>query len=120
MLTRADIDALRVARARIARGWCQGMAAADEAGNKIEWREDAPRMCLLGACAAGTWRAPEADGTEIHRALAIDLPSHYGPGVEAALMQWNDASNRTKEQVLALIDDTIVREEAALARECVA
>lgn len=76
-MTRADaIEILRAARARIERGWCQGV-----------WHKSCPdRYCAIGALTKSglsVWICP--------RLLSCEDP-----------VSFNDAPERTKEDVLQL------------------
>lgn len=65
--------------------------------------------CLTGAiaAAAGT-RMRDGDGYEMAcRALGSFLTKRRLASPDIALIEWNDAAGRTKEQVVALIDKAI-------------
>lgn len=96
-------NSLQHARSEVAKGWCQGML-----GN------DAGEVCAKGALHHGVGRdISNTEGTEywdtyfaamdyLLKDVVIELPAGYDP-----LVQWNDSSIRTQEEVLALFDKAI-------------
>lgn len=102
----STIDLLRKARALIEQGWSQGCGAKDANGFPVSTSsQEATSYCAIGALEAagdlsfGHWRALEA--------LRAGLP-------EASITGWNDARDRTKEEVLDLYDRVIAGLEAAV------
>lgn len=80
--------------------WCQGdFSKIDPDTGKMGW-------CLLGGLAAsGVNYSPTLDA--LH--TAMDGPKNHG-----AIAGWNDAPERTKQDVLDLIDRAIALEGAAV------
>jgi hypothetical protein len=97
------------ARALIERGWCQGVDARDENGQRINpWNPGARSWSLLGALV--TAEDTEADVVahveldQFARAVAL-LGEVTGT---SSLQEWNDEAGRTHEQVLAVFDSAVV------------
>lgn len=83
-------------------GWIQGSYHANEG------------YCLVGAVTEAN-KAFRATSTYPHLIQsAIDTGYEFGPFIfdDTPLFDWNDEPNRTKEEVLALIDATIARLES--------
>lgn len=102
LIEKTDLEALRDARAKIERGWCQSLAAMDKCGCGVSPRlETACMWCIIGAIAA----------------VAFDLKQYYrmfdllGSVVGVDVVIWNDAPGRTQAEVLAAFDRAIEIEE---------
>lgn len=83
---------LKAAEVIETRGWCQG-AHSNSRG----------QVCALGALAAVVGRDPYDDPLTDEEAAALramGFKSHYGPELEP-IWKWNDAPDRTKEEVIA-------------------
>lgn len=97
-----DVKALERARARVAKGWCQGWYAKGKSGKDVSiLSKYAVQWCAIGA-----------------------FKTHMPAGAESALKQaidtyhviaWNDAKQRTQEEVLAAFDRAIELAKADLA-----
>jgi hypothetical protein len=90
------IVGLRKVRKLIAGGWTRGTFARNARGVPVPPQDKrAVRFCPSGACwrVGGAWR------------LIRLIEAEIGPC--ATLNIWNDCSERTKAEVLALIDKTI-------------
>lgn len=99
------IDILREARALIAKGWAQGAFARDKCGSKVlHYSPDACAWCLSGALRAA-WGGSEEYLHARNFVVAVIGAS--------CLPTWNDAPDRTKEDVLAALDEVISRVLAA-------
>lgn len=101
---------LKGVRGLLERGWCQGAYARDEDGAICPaWSERAVRFCLSGACyRVGMNTSPRKD---IKHHLVETAQKMGAPSLPA----FNDT--HTKAEVLALVDRTIERVEAANGRE---
>jgi hypothetical protein len=105
---------LRRVRELIVKGWCKGsnaFAAPDENGLREAVEYDDPRAvswCLNGAA----WNAAldTCNGSEIRSALWNALPDG-SCAYFSRLQGWNDTSERTHGEVLAVIDTAIARSE---------
>lgn len=98
------IEILTAARALLEKpeAWCQGQSAKDAKGKRVRWESDAAcSWCVLGA---------------VSRALGHKwTPMDYSAAVTALGAQtrpfspqgWNDRSERTHADVLALFDKAI-------------
>jgi hypothetical protein len=96
MTTKANVRrALRNARKRVARGWCQGSYATDANFISVApWSRRAVCWCLVGSYYGRPWAEP------VRRAISEALDNGY-------LANWNDARDRLKGEVLDLIDRAI-------------
>ncbi len=92
-------DVLRAVRERLARGWSQGAPARDASGRPVAfWGDGACSWSLSAAFAlAATDGLPEGYVPNSIRAFA-DVTGAL------SLEAWNDAPDRTKEELLAAID----------------
>ncbi len=100
------VEILRAARQLlIDRGWTQGTFARDAKGARTLYdAPDAVCYCSLGAImVVGRGFAPEASTLALTKAI--------GSGHPANVAEWNDAKDRTKEEVLAAYDRAIVLAE---------
>jgi hypothetical protein len=80
---------LKKARAKVARGWCQGAMYGDNGA-----------VCALGA----VW---QAEGPDLRDDLAREAISAAAQALDpyfTHLADWNDAPHRTKAEVLAAFD----------------
>lgn len=91
---------LRNARERVAFGWCRRAFATDADGHPVDERDPrACRWCLAGAVCV------EPDNAAIDAAIGeLEQEIHARDGFPYAVVAWNDAHGRTKEEVLSLID----------------
>jgi hypothetical protein len=95
-----------LARARqlVAYGWCQGAEARDgDGGSTNAWSPLAVRWSLLGALVAAVDLPPDPPAAylgPLRRALAA-LAEVMD---EASLARWNDAPERTRDDVLAIVE----------------
>jgi hypothetical protein len=92
---------LQGAAALVSRGWARGASAVDEEGNPVEPSSPlAQRWSAQGALQA-VWdgsAAPEAGRGELERAsLALSA-------VVGDIQEWNDAPERTLEEIMAAYD----------------
>jgi hypothetical protein len=102
------------ARRLVAGGWCQGAHARDEAGLEVpSWSEEARSWSLLGALLASWHRQDSQDNGDI---VAHLTDAHaLGEATEAlgevvgtaALDGWNDDPDRTRADVLAVLDSAV-------------
>lgn len=105
-------DVLIEARRLIAAGWCQGgFARCDAGGCKID-DPAATHFCIVGALRAAGYRVTRGAP---NRTLAAELlVSQAMTGLEiyaVNLVLWNDRPGRTQEEVLALLDRALARQE---------
>lgn len=89
------LNGLRIARARIAKNWCQDCEI------KIERRWYAPWSFKTSYCAIGAIE----DKEDLRMVLLHQLGIPFGDYDDIA--DWNDAPDRTKEEVLELFDEAI-------------
>jgi hypothetical protein len=89
------VEALKVARARIADRWCP-QGGTDEMGG----------VCIIAALGyAAPWQSREYESARNYMRRAIPIPN------SESLPEWNDAAGRTQGEVIAAFDRAI-----ALAR----
>lgn len=90
--------------------WTQGMMAADDLGSRVGAKDPAACCwCIMGAdCLTDTANVLHRDTSAVHalRATITAFDGEYCRSVSG----WNDMPGRTHEEVLRLIDATIVRE----------
>lgn len=103
------VETLKQARVLIERGWTQNAFARDADGRQVSFDNPAATCyCLSGAVGAITG----VDGDLWHQ---VQLRLEETPEVgDNGIAFWNDATYRTKEQVLALIDRVIAEETVPL------
>jgi hypothetical protein len=99
------------ARRLVRRGWCQGAHARDRDGLEVpSWSEEARSWSLLGALLSSWHRQDSQGDTDVVAQLA---EAHaLGEATEvlgevvgtAALDRWNDSAQRTKKDVVAVMD----------------
>lgn len=95
-----DAENLRAAKAKIEQGWCQGFYAVDARGLKVSpYSKDAARYCIVGAL----WAVAGEDVGVVNR--CCDLLSE-AVGLRGVI-GWQDAPDRTSEEVLALFGEAI-------------
>lgn len=97
------VKALKKAKALIQQGWCQGAYARSSSGLEVFSDKDAVSYCVSGAIRSVV-RHTEYDKFLLERALNLALPLLDR---KRGLVNWNDSSVRTKEQVLCLFDKAI-------------
>jgi hypothetical protein len=102
------------ARRLVKRGWCQGAHARDGAGLEVpSWSEEARSWSLLGALLSSWHRQDSQDDGDITAHL-VDAHA-LGEATEvlgevvgtAALDRWNDATKRTKNEVVDAMDGAL-------------
>lgn len=92
---------LIAARAKVEKGWCQGVAARTSKGVSVSFADPAAaRSCILGALYATT-KDPVGVQTCLYTALRNRGIS------DLSLSAYNDIKGRTKKSVLALFDEAI-------------
>lgn len=95
-------NALRAVRARLERGWSQGVDARDADGLAVPLgNEDAHSWSVLGAFALAA-----TDGTPTNR-IAPALRALADVTQTRSLVEWNDNPHRTRQQVLDAFDSAI-------------
>ena len=106
------LELLRGARARVARGWCQGAMARDARGRSVACTSRE----AVAWCIAGGIRAEENGRSERHFQAAmgaIELVEWEGDGLNA--ISRNDSRHGTRLGALILLDWAIRDELARLA-----
>ena len=99
-------DALRAVAAQIERGWSQGADARDAHGRSVGLNSDkAQAWSLLGAFGLAATDGVPPD--HVRRAL-VALSGVIGTD---SLQRWNDAPDRTREEVLFALDEAIAQIE---------
>lgn len=111
-MAREQVALLHAARARVQTGWTQRAYARDEWRRGVDPLDpEAIAWCLFGAVVA----AAEGDGARMAPVLRILRRLVKAPDAEAAdvtvIVTWNDQPGRTREEVLALLDDAIALAE---------
>ena len=114
----ADVTAAAMvseARRLVESGWCQGAHARDAAGLEVpSWSEEARSWSLLGALLSSWHRQDSQDDADVVANLA---DAHaLGEATEvlgevvgtASLERWNDATKRTRADVVAAMDSALV------------
>ena len=93
---------LRRALARIRKGWVQGKQASDAQGGEVGWNDpSAVRWCLAASV--------DFDyQSELRLLRTLRLPDH---SPTHTLVAWNEAPERTREQVIALLENAIADAE---------
>lgn len=89
------LSVLFAAREAVSRGWCQGT-----------FRDSEGRVCAVGAIrrAAGGDESAVAPGITVNRALDTFIEANDIPWLVSS---WNDAPNRTQNDVVAAFDRAI-------------
>lgn len=83
------------------KGWIQGCYARDINGNVVDtYSENATQFCLMGAIYAAGLFYTKTQGV-------VFRVTKYIPKQYSNLVEFNDASNRTKEEVIQLLDCAI-------------
>lgn len=105
------VKRLKRARELLEQGWCKGHLARDKAGKVADlYGTGVDSVCLRGACMRAEWEA---------QAPWLYLEERVAGGVKARgytdVARYNDAPERTKEEVIALMDETIKTAEVVLA-----
>ena len=116
MATTAEkLTVLRVGRAYVVQGWCQGAIARTDDGEPTlaaqPWAEE---WCSEGALEAAAHGLVESDEWVealycLQDVLAVREPENRG------VSRWQDEPHRTKEDVIDLFDAGIARLEEFLA-----
>ncbi len=98
------LEGLKRAKALIERGWTQHTRARDAAGDPTHADSaDAVMFCVDGACVRVAFETG-IDGWAIADRLETALGKR---GFNASIARWNDRPDRTKEEVLALMEEVI-------------
>ena len=96
------------ARAKIEKGWCQGVAARDINGESVHaTSSDAVQFCILGALGSVRGRISVEGTSWLYHAIHNGAPKLGGFTISA----YNDAPWRTQEEVLAIFDKAIALAE---------
>lgn len=112
-------EVLKRAREKLDAGWTQGAYARDESGKVVDFVDPlAKSFCLIGAYRSAAVEMLNASktgwwqDTEPGRFIVAKI------GTESGVL-WNDRSERTKEEVLELLDQTIANalEQEGIAEE---
>jgi hypothetical protein len=94
------VQVLKSARARIERGWCQGVWAKNAKGQETSVRgEDAVCWCAMGAVVASSTTST------LHTEAAVRF--YLAEAVGKDVQVFNDTPNRKKEEVLVMFDKAI-------------
>ena len=113
MSDETKIDELLLAtRERLAFGWTQGTTLQDIDGEPTSDPAEAARFCVLGAFAHAS-HSLHTDAYTYHSAMqrlceAID-PSATRAAPLVFIPVWNDAEERTQDDVLAAFDAALAR-----------
>jgi len=95
-------------RSKIASGWTQSCAARNRAGFPVvAYSEDAVQWCLVGSIGANKNVRGMSNMNvrmEVYRIIADLLANRNEP---PSMELFNDKENRTKEEVLELLDEAI-------------
>ena len=116
MTDETQVDELLVAtRERLAFGWTQGTTLQDLEGAPTSEPSEAARFCVLGAFAHASYSLG-SDVDTYHSALQR-LCDVIDPGATraaplVAIPVWNDAHERTQDDVLAAFDAALARSGA--------
>lgn len=105
------VDVLKLAKELIAKGWCQYYAAIGAGGRPVfPGSSYACKWCLTGSLVGAiSMKKGLASYTELLRTSSFAMREALGTD---ALMAWNDAPDRTQEDVLAAFDKGIAIAEA--------
>ena len=102
---------LEKAKALVASGWTQGYIAEDPSGHSCCPMSDvACRWCLLGACERAMFDHGHHQKDSWLEMLAVVKRAISASG-EISPIAWNDAPERTQQDVLAFLDAAIERLE---------
>lgn len=112
-MSEITIDIFKGAKVRIQEwGWIQGQEALTENGVAVESSDpEAACFCVMGAIERvgyDLWRADVADYKVMSAAVQEALEA-AGDIAGDLLHEWNDHPDRTKEEVVALLDAAIAR-----------
>lgn len=91
-------ETLILAREFVSQGWTQGHA--------VIRRSNQMGVCILGALTLATPPGKKWTDT-LYFPAAMELTRLLGGQGNFHLIKWNDAPERTKEEVLALLDEAI-------------
>lgn len=103
---------LSAAKGVVSQGWCQGTLNTDSGD-----------VCLMGAVFEASDESPRSRGIAVafdvlceaaHLSLT-SLPSNY----KHPLADWNDAPERTQEEVVALFDKALTETATPVVRELI-
>jgi len=103
------LEILREARARVARGWCQGTSGEDGDGNAIEpWSPAAQRWSAVGALVA-VWDDLRKASSDREDAIAAFQEANLSllAVVGGRLRAWNDMPSRSRNDVITAFDRAI-------------
>jgi hypothetical protein len=115
-------EVLTNARKLVEAGWCTGAFAKDANGHNCFYNAEkiAVEYDMLGAIGMSTW-AKDPHSIQYDEGQKAKQKAHDAigavlltKGTEKSMAIWNDRSGRTKEEVLAVFDETIA---AALKTE---
>lgn len=111
MASNAEIaDKLDEARALIEKGWTQAAYARGKSGRSaVPSSRAAVCFCAVGALAAASRKKYPNSAIEGIRELSLSVG---GDGYETAILEWNDAPERTQAEVIEAF-----RKAAELARD---
>lgn len=112
-MSEITIDIFKGAKVRIQEwGWIQGQEALTENGVAVESSDPkAACFCVMGAIERvgyDLWRADVEDAKTMSAAVQDALET-AGEIAGDLLHEWNDHPDRTKEEVVALLDSAIAR-----------
>lgn len=98
------LEGLKRAKELIERGWTQNTRARDAEGDPTHADSaDAVMFCVEGACVRAAFETG-IDGWAIEDRLETALGKR---GFNASIARWNDRPDRTKEEVLTLMEEAI-------------
>lgn len=92
-------DLILAVRELIVRGWTQGIAARDSAGNAVGGRDNSACAWSLMAAMHRVFAFPSGPSDRTAYRLICEA---IGTGV--AVSAWHEAVGRTKEDVIAVLD----------------
>lgn len=115
------VRVLKAARKRVKQGWTQGHYARDWGGKPaVTSSVDACQWCLAGALKRGCIDVGTEEGMGDKSVLlgrvAYVCDRFMRTRFADGMIVWNDQTGRKKSEVLALLDDMIVRQSAREAR----
>jgi hypothetical protein len=105
------VEILRVARAKVAQGWCQDALAIDGGGNPVA-ADDPTAVAWCAAGALLTLHLPYTMGESARIYLHRAVPFWWALFHQRCFGDYNEAPGRKQSHILALYDRAIRMAEA--------
>ena len=115
-ITNEQLEILKGAKSWVEKGWTQGAYGRALGGfyTNVYSFLAMPDSAVECVCTAGAvYRAQHSSDPDVVRGIVVPYLEAY-KGYMGSVHQWNDVKGRTKEEVIALLDDIIAAGEKAL------